>query len=34
MFEYMEENPLVLTNLGMNSKLYRYVYDERVKNMM
>ena len=30
LFEYMEENPLILSNLGMGSKMYKYIYPQRV----
>lgn len=34
LFEYIEENPLILSNLGMASKLYKYIYPQRVYNKM
>jgi hypothetical protein len=27
MLEYIEENPLIMSNYAMNSKIYRFVYD-------
>lgn len=30
LMEHIEEDPLVLQNIGMNSKLFRYVYHNRV----
>ena len=34
LFEYMEENPLILSNVGMGSKLYKYIYPQRLYNKM
>lgn len=34
MMEYMEEDPLVLQNIGMNSKIFRYVYHNRIFKKM
>ena len=30
LFEYIEEFPLLMSNTGMNSKLFKYVYPDRV----
>ncbi len=30
LFEFIEEYPLILQNIGMGSKFYRYVYPHRV----
>lgn len=30
LFEYIEEKPLLLCNMGMSSKLMKYVYADRV----
>ncbi|KAL4466822.1 hypothetical protein ABPG74_010419 [Tetrahymena malaccensis] len=30
MMEYIEEDPLVLQNIGMNSKIFRYAYHNRI----
>lgn len=34
LFEYMEQTPLVLSNIGMATKLYKYVYPQRAENIM
>ena len=30
LFEYIEESPLLLSNIGMSSKLIKYIYSDRV----
>ncbi|KRX08876.1 hypothetical protein PPERSA_08980 [Pseudocohnilembus persalinus] len=34
LFEYAEQNPLIMQNIGMGSKIYKYVYDQRLKEQV
>lgn len=34
LFEYIEENPLIVNNIGMGSRVTRYVYHQRVHNKL
>ena len=29
-FEYIEQNPLVIQNIGMGSKMYKYLYNQTI----